>query len=118
MAWDSKAYSREYWEKNKLRLLTERKAKREANLETHRARQARYQRTYRKNNPYRSVVPLPKYWVPRAVRRAGVNAPFKSKYGIYGMTEKSYPPSSWQGFESELRVWGIDMHTARRYAQS
>jgi len=110
MAVDQKEYLREYWDKNRLRLLAERKAKREASqesLDKHRARQRTYQRRYRVRTPYKSVVPLPRYWIPRAVRRAGMNSPFKSKYGIYGLTEISYPPSSWSMVEDAMGIWGI-----------
>lgn len=98
-----RARDRERYQANKAELLAARKARRRADPEAYRAQARKEKADWKKRRACRiepGTVP------PRAERRAAQYAPFRSRHGIYGATETSYPGSSWQAFADAYNaVW-------------
>lgn len=89
-------YQRRYYQANRAKIRA-RQAELRKSDPTYKARARKYTADWRVK-----VSPT----LPRVVRRQGSVAPFRSPYGIYGMTERSYPPSQWEGLPEALMLAG------------
>ncbi len=90
------AYQKRYYEANREKIRARQNELRKSDP-TYKARARKYTADWRVK-----IAPS----LPRVVRRQGSAAPFRSRYGIYGMTERSYPPSQWGGILEALMLAG------------